>query len=423
MKNITHQYKDLKEGKMSQANFMRNVRMTFPHLVTNITSFDDSVKILKNKGLLNEDITGQQMAGNPAAEKASREAFRSSAFRQGQEASKNDVDINENPFDEDSMEGQEWIDGWMSVANEIEAATNNFEDEDFPLEENMPLNEDDEIEKAIADLKREIDHLKSQNPEETAPEIILDKIDDINAEIVRLEDKEGIDEKKFIPDPEQLATGIKTEKEHTKNKEVARKIAMDHLKEKPNYYTKLKKAGLEEAKGAVELRGSGGVFYKEIDSLNAQEVLNGIDWEMENNHELSKEEATKIVIKKLNKNPFYYTYWDMAGVEGAEDEILGDIDPKIRQMKPYAKDKVVDKDMGMKPVKGVEKIKASANKANKETNKVVKGVQQMTHNTKSVRGITRMDATGGKMKKVSVKESLTSLIKQIIAEELKKNNN
>jgi hypothetical protein len=47
----------------------------------------------------------------------------------------------------------------------------------------------------------------------------------------------------------------------------------------------------------------------------------------------------------------------------------------------------------------------------------------MTHNTKSVRGVTRMDATGGKMKKVSVKESLKSLIKQIIAEELKKNSN
>jgi len=39
---------------MSQANFMRNIRMTFPQYVTNVTSFDDSVKILKNKGILNE---------------------------------------------------------------------------------------------------------------------------------------------------------------------------------------------------------------------------------------------------------------------------------------------------------------------------------------------------------------------------------
>lgn len=57
MKSIQNQYCDLKEGKMSQANFMRNVRMTFPHLVTNVTSFDDSVRILKNKGILSEAKT------------------------------------------------------------------------------------------------------------------------------------------------------------------------------------------------------------------------------------------------------------------------------------------------------------------------------------------------------------------------------
>ena len=51
MKSIKQQYIDLQEGKMSQANFMRNLRMTFPNLVTNITSYNDSVKILKNKGI------------------------------------------------------------------------------------------------------------------------------------------------------------------------------------------------------------------------------------------------------------------------------------------------------------------------------------------------------------------------------------
>jgi hypothetical protein len=52
MKSIKQQYIDLREGNMSQANFMRNIRMTLPHLVTNVTSFEDSVKILKNKGIL-----------------------------------------------------------------------------------------------------------------------------------------------------------------------------------------------------------------------------------------------------------------------------------------------------------------------------------------------------------------------------------
>jgi hypothetical protein len=33
---------------------MRNIRMTFPQYITNVTNFDDSVKILKNKGILSE---------------------------------------------------------------------------------------------------------------------------------------------------------------------------------------------------------------------------------------------------------------------------------------------------------------------------------------------------------------------------------
>jgi len=54
MKNIQAQYTDLLEGKMSQANFLRNVRMQFPQYVTNVSSFDDSIKILKGKRILSE---------------------------------------------------------------------------------------------------------------------------------------------------------------------------------------------------------------------------------------------------------------------------------------------------------------------------------------------------------------------------------
>ena len=49
MKSIQNQYRDLKEGRMSQQNFMRNLRMTMPQYITNVTSFKDAVRILKNK--------------------------------------------------------------------------------------------------------------------------------------------------------------------------------------------------------------------------------------------------------------------------------------------------------------------------------------------------------------------------------------
>lgn len=41
---------------------------------------------------------------------------------------------------------------------------------------------------------------------------------------------------------EQLKKGIKIEQEHTSHLDVAREIALDHLKEFPDYYDRLEKA-------------------------------------------------------------------------------------------------------------------------------------------------------------------------------------
>ena len=69
MKNIQKQYTDLLEGKMSKQNFMRNVRMEFPQHVTNVSSFEDTVKILKGKRILSEAAKPEGVYGhNPNAE-------------------------------------------------------------------------------------------------------------------------------------------------------------------------------------------------------------------------------------------------------------------------------------------------------------------------------------------------------------------
>jgi len=47
-------------------------------------------------------------------------------------------------------------------------------------------------------------------------------------------------------DPKEIEMGTKHEHEHTKDDALAKKIAMDHLKDDPKYYTKLQAAGLEE---------------------------------------------------------------------------------------------------------------------------------------------------------------------------------
>jgi hypothetical protein len=49
-------------------------------------------------------------------------------------------------------------------------------------------------------------------------------------------------------DPKQLAMGQKVEMEHTDDPAEARKIAMDHLREMPDYYSKLAKMEGSSAK-------------------------------------------------------------------------------------------------------------------------------------------------------------------------------
>lgn len=54
MKSIFDQYKALNEGTLGQAQFLRNVKMALPKFISNTTSFNDAVKILKSKGIISE---------------------------------------------------------------------------------------------------------------------------------------------------------------------------------------------------------------------------------------------------------------------------------------------------------------------------------------------------------------------------------
>jgi DNA-binding phage protein len=57
----------------------------------------------------------------------------------------------------------------------------------------------------------------------------------------------------------QLDKGIKVELEHTKDRSIAREIALDHINEDPHYYNKLARVGLEESRNT----------YKEIEFVCA----------------------------------------------------------------------------------------------------------------------------------------------------------
>jgi hypothetical protein len=113
-----------------------------------------------------------------------------------------------------------------------------------------------------------------------------------------------------------------------------------------------------------------------------------------------------MVLKNIKKNPNYYTDYKLAGKE-AKAEYMYKIKPGSDQMKDVNSNDLVDKTNGMTSPKGIEKVKASSNKANKETNKMVAGVKELTHKAiraKGVKGV--MDMTGGKMKKLTLQENL-----------------
>ena len=59
-------------------------------------------------------------------------------------------------------------------------------------------------------------------------------------------------------DPEQLAMGIEIEFEHTNDQEIAKQIALDHLAEIPDYYTRLKKMEDEAKAGTEDVTGEPG---------------------------------------------------------------------------------------------------------------------------------------------------------------------
>lgn len=138
----------------------------------------------------------------------------------------------------------------------------------------------------------------------------------------------------------------------------------------------------------------------------------GIKVEME--HTKDPEKALDIAMDHLSEDPFYYTKLKMAGLA---DELEKPKKKKRTDIPVEATSKnTVDKANATKPVKGVEKPKASANKAHKETVKPAKGVQQLTHKAKKAKGIKQVMPSPGKEK--TIKEVIDTLVKKVLSEKM-----
>lgn len=83
--------------------------------------------------------------------------------------------------------------------------------------------------------------------------------------------KHGVSYEQLI---DQLTQGIKVELEHTTNSEVAYKIALAHLAEDPDYYTKLARVGLEEVgKQGIADSGDETSWSDSTEKITLQDIL------------------------------------------------------------------------------------------------------------------------------------------------------
>ena len=323
MKSIANQYRDLKEGRMSQANFMRNLRMSMPQYITNTTSFNDAVRILKSKSILTEAFDPRDAADTAAEELAIAAG------------------------DYDAAVGMLQDEMGLSLSAASAIAARVYEPEMISSEEDYDTDYEEPRDDFPMSDYNDGEFWEAKDGDEGAEtQAMIDKIEQemageeaVKAQYDITEAKEKVNIETIYPT--ELSMGIKVEMEHTKDAEKAKKIALDHLAENPFYYTQL--------------------------------ALSGVDVKA------TPSKEKKAIAKKKDETG------------------------------------LVDKANEMKPVKGVEKVKASANKATKETNKPVKGISLMSLIAKTSRGVQKMAATGEKMK--TVKEGYEDFLAQKKSEE------
>jgi hypothetical protein len=295
MKSIANQYRDLKEGKMSQQNFMRNLRMTMPQYVTNVTSFGDAVRILKNKSIIVETTVKEDFDFNKAAiESATGDKISHTEEDDFGEtiywSTKNPnvtyyIGSDEQIIKYDGETGERYVIG--DLRNYDEPSNDDYEpDTDADYEEPR-----DDFDMAGGYNDGEFWEGKGEGDE-----------DEIDAIIKKMEDEKVGEE------------AVKAQYDEELNE--------------------AKKPNVERA-----------------EDENLEEVTLGIFMEHACFPDKSYEEIEKIVKKNIKKNPNYYTNYKLTGIRDYEVETMDSSKPEDHQMKFYTEKTAVDTARGMQKVK------------------------------------------------------------------------
>jgi hypothetical protein len=268
MKSTANQYKDLKEGRMSQANFMRNLRMSMPQYITNTTSFNDAVRILKNKAILTEvyydpGLEPRGLAKDPGQEDdkfwdrveigLEREGIK------GLEEFVLNMDVEE--F-EKVMDGAESSDDAVNTFVDLFLQNKSMEQkiQDYGEEESGKYTKFDDFEGGLSEGRKKKEPKQPLHPNQIHPS--------------------------------ELRMGIKVEMEHTGDPKKAEKIALDHLAENPYYYTALKLSGIESPSAP---KAKAPVAAKKVKKKDATEMVDTAN-------QMQKVKMSKKVVNEVRIN-------------------------------------------------------------------------------------------------------------------------
>jgi hypothetical protein len=324
MKSIANQYRDLKEGKMSQQNFMRNLRMTMPQYVTNVTSFGDAVRILKNKSIIVETTVKEDFDFNKAAiESATGDKISHTEEDDFGEtiywSTKNPnvtyyIGSDEQIIKYDGETGERYVIG--DLRNYDEPSNDDYEpDTDADYEEPR-----DDFDMAGGYNDGEFWEGKGEGDE-----------DEIDAIIKKMEDEKAGEE------------AVKAQYDEELNE--------------------AKKPNVERA-----------------EDENLEEVTLGIFMEHACFPDKSYEEIEKIVKKNIKKNPNYYTNYKLTGIRDYEVETMDSSKPEDHQMKFYTEKTAVDTARGMQKVKMPKKEEKKKLKESKVRTDIKGQIVQVTNN-------------------------------------------
>jgi hypothetical protein len=306
MKSIKNQYIALKEGKMTEAQFMRNVRMTLPEYISNVTLFKQAERILMNKGIISEIKINEALS--PADEMALENIVAKYV---------KDADDIEKEMDAYFEKGYDGFSDMLkaNLSRDVDFQTwvqKGHDEETFKSETSESLNEADN------DIKS-----AKQNGDKS----YTVKYEDDTKKIVYVNDNDWDEINKKYGNLNEASSEYMISKSGSKNNpsyviektDGSKQIDMffDTPEDAKKYATKKSLKIIKEAKESGYYNQDGKEQYgkfNELDNMNAQEIMAGYVMEKQDNPEIDIKEAIKTVLKNLKKDQFYYTNYKLSGV-------------------------------------------------------------------------------------------------------------